>query len=105
MVEVGIKICGLGWAGYWRSLWNRYDFFITLLALVDLSVSLLLAIGAIRLLRISQIVARVAKLPRTAKSVRAGRLFMAMYKIVLTMKVAAPMLLNVFIVLIVWLYM
>eukprot|EP00750_Incisomonas_marina_P030906 INCI7676.4.p1 GENE.INCI7676.4~~INCI7676.4.p1 ORF type:complete len:1636 (+),score=261.93 INCI7676.4:113-4909(+) len=105
VVEVGIKIGGMGWAGYWRSLWNRYDFFITLLALVDLSVSLLLAIGAIRLLRISQIVARVAKLPRTAKSVRAGRLFMAMYKIALTMKVAAPMLLNVFIVLAVWLYM
>jgi len=131
VIEAVIKIVGLSFRNYWRSAWNRYDFVIMFLvrttvarnvlfacsasltttmysspqAIIDCSFSLLFAIGAIRLLRVSQIIARIAKLPRTAKSIRAGRFFMAMYKIVLTIKIAAPILLNVFIVLIIWVYM
>ena len=86
----------------WICLVITFDIFQ---ACVGLGFDVLFMFGIIRVARVAQVFSRVVKLPRTARSIRAGRFFLAMYKIVLTVKLAAPMLLNVAIVLGLWLYM
>ena len=36
IIEAAIKITGLGWRSYWRSGWNKFDFFLIIMAIVDI---------------------------------------------------------------------
>lgn len=36
IVEAAVKVTGLGWHNYWRSGWNKFDFFLILMAIVDI---------------------------------------------------------------------
>ena len=62
-------------------------------------------VGIIRVARVALLVARLAKLPKVARSYRANRFFSAAYKIIMTLGKAAPMVFNVAIVFALWLYM
>eukprot|EP00658_Telonema_sp_P-2_P000961 TRINITY_DN1034_c0_g1_i2.p1 TRINITY_DN1034_c0_g1~~TRINITY_DN1034_c0_g1_i2.p1 ORF type:complete len:393 (-),score=97.19 TRINITY_DN1034_c0_g1_i2:81-1259(-) len=65
VAEAGIKIAGFGWKEYWRSDWNKFDFLLVILSLVDMVVTLATAGGllpfpstTIRALRIVKVVLR-----------------------------------------------
>jgi len=49
--EAILKIYGLGWNAYWKDKWNRFDFFLALMCVVDLAASAL-ALSFIRALRV-----------------------------------------------------
>ena len=36
LVEAAIKITGLGWRNYWHNGWNKFDFFLVAMAMVDI---------------------------------------------------------------------
>jgi UDP-N-acetylglucosamine enolpyruvyl transferase len=46
IVEAGIKITGLGWRSYWRNGWNKFDFFLILMAIVDIGFTVIAAHGS-----------------------------------------------------------
>lgn len=64
--EVVLKVMGLTWQGYWRQGWNRFDFVMSLISLVDASV-VNLNFSFVRVFRL----VRLVKLVRTFK-VRRG---------------------------------
>ena len=71
----------------------------------DVGIEMFLTLSVIRLARILQVFARVAKLPRTTQSMRGAQFFSATYKIVLALQSTSPMLVNVLLVLAIWIYM
>ncbi|KAF8072369.1 NaCP60E [Scenedesmus sp. PABB004] len=74
VLEFGLKLGGLGWEGYWKSGWNRFDAALLAVSVVDMAVALALGSEAsflkvqkiMRLLRL----ARVVKLMRGMKGLR-----------------------------------
>ena len=36
IIEAVVKVTGLGWHNYWRSGWNKFDFFLILMAIIDI---------------------------------------------------------------------
>lgn len=36
IIEAVIKVTGLTWHNYWRSGWNKFDFFLIVMAIVDI---------------------------------------------------------------------
>ena len=46
ITEAAIKITGLGWGNYWRSGWNKFDFFLILMAIVDIGFTAIASHGS-----------------------------------------------------------
>ena len=65
MAEMVLKITALGFKEYWSSSWNRFDFFIVMGSIVDLSFSFLSA-SFVRLIRLF----RVSRMFRLIKSLK-----------------------------------
>ncbi|KAA6417024.1 MAG: voltage-gated ion channel superfamily, partial [Trebouxia sp. A1-2] len=70
IVEAAIKITGLGWRSYWRNGWNKFDFFLILMAIVDIGFTVIAAHGSQKLLRLLRI-ARIIKLIKGFKGLKA----------------------------------
>jgi hypothetical protein len=74
-VEMVLKIYALSFAGYWLEAWNRFDFVIVMLCLVDIIVSDILQVksfssSVFRLFRIGRVLGRVARMFRVIKEVQ-----------------------------------
>jgi hypothetical protein len=74
-VEMVLKIYALSFAGYWLEAWNRFDFVIVMLCLVDIVVSDILQVksfssSVFRLFRIGRVLGRVARMFRVIKEVQ-----------------------------------
>lgn len=46
IIEAAIKITGLGWRSYWRSGWNKFDFFLIIMAIVDIGFTIIASHGS-----------------------------------------------------------
>lgn len=46
ILEATIKITGLGWRSYWRNGWNKFDFFLILMAMVDIGFTAIASHGS-----------------------------------------------------------
>ena len=46
IIEAAIKITGLGWRNYWRSGGNKFDFFLILMAIVDIGFTAIASHGS-----------------------------------------------------------
>ncbi|WIA28050.1 hypothetical protein OEZ86_010635 [Tetradesmus obliquus] len=74
VLEFLIKLGGLGWEGYWKNSWNKFDLLLLVSSLADMIVALVMGSHAsflkvqkiMRLLRL----ARVVKLMRSMKGLR-----------------------------------
>ena len=90
MVEMALKLLGLGCAGYWRDNWNRLDGTIVLISAVDLGMTVAFAGGGpnISFLRILRML-RVLRMLRLMKS------WKGLYKICITLAKAIPQVGNV----------
>ena len=74
-VEMCLKIYALSFPGYWLEPWNRFDFVIVMLCLVDIIVSDILQVqsfssSVFRLFRIGRVLGRVARMFRVIKEVQ-----------------------------------
>lgn len=47
IIEAAIKVTGLGWHNYWRNGWNKFDFFLIVMAIVDIIVTQAAGGGAV----------------------------------------------------------
>ena len=72
--ECGLKIFGLGFVRYYSDGWNRFDFYIVMMSVVDIIMTLLdvsaAGAAALRVFRIARVAGRVARLLRVAKQVQ-----------------------------------
>ena len=89
MVEMALKLLGLGCAGYWRDNWNRLDGNIVLISAVDLGMTVAFAGGGpnISFLRILRML-RVLRMLRLMKS------WKGLYRVCMTMAKALPQCTN-----------
>ena len=46
VLEATVKITGLGWRSYWRNGWNKFDFFLILMAMVDIGFTAIASHGS-----------------------------------------------------------
>lgn len=44
--EAAIKVTGLGWRNYWHNGWNKFDFFLVAMAIVDIGFTQIAAQGS-----------------------------------------------------------
>ena len=90
MVEMALKLLGLGCAGYWRDSWNRLDGTIVIISGFDLGLTIAFAGGGpnISFLRILRML-RVLRMLRLMKS------WKGLYKICMTLAKAIPQVGNV----------
>ena len=89
MVEMALKLLGLGCAGYWRDSWNRLDGTIVIISGFDLGMTIAFAGGGpnISFLRILRML-RVLRMLRLMKS------WKGLYRICMTMAKALPQCTN-----------
>eukprot|EP00878_Enallax_costatus_P046677 GHUV01056932.1.p1 GENE.GHUV01056932.1~~GHUV01056932.1.p1 ORF type:complete len:116 (+),score=31.55 GHUV01056932.1:415-762(+) len=50
VVELMLKVGGLGWTNYWKNNWNKFDFVLVLSSVVDMAIALALGKAALRLM-------------------------------------------------------
>ena len=89
MVEMALKLIGLGCAGYWRDNWNRLDGTIVIISAFDLGLTVAFAGGGpnISFLRILRML-RVLRMLRLMKS------WKGLYRVCMTMGKALPQCTN-----------
>jgi hypothetical protein len=89
MVEMALKLLGLGCAGYWRDSWNRLDGTIVIISGFDLGLTVAFAGGGpnISFLRILRML-RVLRMLRLMKS------WKGLYRVCMTMAKALPQCAN-----------
>ena len=81
IIEMGIKLAGLGWDGYWSDKWNALDGTIVSLSIIEMVLTVFsMNISFLRVLRMLRVV-RMLRLMRTWKG---------LYKVVTTFMRAAP---------------
>ena len=73
-MEMAIKIAGFGWRQYWASSWNKLDFSLVLLSVVDIAFSYLEA-SFLRILKVlkAQKMLRLLRMTRMAKALKTMR--------------------------------
>eukprot|EP00854_Cymbomonas_tetramitiformis_P007283 gene7283-8672_t len=68
MGECVLKICGLGFRGYWKSGWNRFDFILVLTSIMDFTLNFLSA-SFLRIFRVG----RISRISRIMRGFRLAR--------------------------------
>lgn len=73
-IELIIKVAGLGWKEYWSSSWNKLDFFLVLLSMVDIAFSYLES-SVLRIIKVlkAQKLLRLLRMTRMAKALKTMR--------------------------------
>ena len=46
VVEAVVKVTGLGWRNYWRNGWNKFDFFLIVMSIIDVGFTQLASHGS-----------------------------------------------------------
>ena len=95
IVEMALKMAGLGWQGYWSDNWNVLDGTIVLLSVFELILTLLVAghegynLSFLRMMR-------MLRLLRVLRMLRLMRKWRGLYRIVSTFIRAMPQMSNIF---------
>lgn len=73
-IECTIKVTGFGWKEYWADPWNKFDFILVCVSLVDISVSFLSS-AFVKILRVlkAQKLLRLLRLSRMVKMLKSMR--------------------------------
>eukprot|EP00127_Corallochytrium_limacisporum_P001923 Clim_evm78s88 gene=Clim_evmTU78s88 len=90
IVESLIKITGLGWKQYWRSGWNRFDFFVTYVSPIGSILGFAISgfglnLNILRVVRILRAL-RILRLVRSAQGIR---------RLMMTLLYSLPALMNI----------
>lgn len=98
LTEFGLKLFGLGRMGYFHDVWNKFEFFIVLTIVVDISA---FSLYQNLFLSINYIV-RIIQGARALKILRLLKIFYkvkSVQKLLQTLKLSLPMVLNIFAIL------
>ena len=95
MVEMALKLCGLGCGGYWADGWNVLDGTIVLISTVDLAVEMLAMNSEINLSFL-----RILRMLRVLRVLRLMKSWSGLYRIVISFLKALPQLGNMFVLLV-----
>jgi Ion transport protein len=70
-MELAIKVTGLGWKEYWASGWNKLDFFLVTLSVVDIAFAYLES-SVLRIVKVlkAQKLLRLLRMTRMAKALK-----------------------------------
>ena len=94
IIEMGLKLVGLGCHGYWSDGWNQLDGSIVSISIVEMALTALLAGSGVQLSFL-----RILRMLRVARMLRLMRSWEGLYKIITTVGRALPQMSNVFILL------
>ena len=90
-VECTLKLVGLGWSGYFSSTWNRFDFFLVCVSLLDQFAAELL----VKLLPVPPMLLRVIRVARIMRILRLLKRYKRLRDLVKTTVLSFPSFLNV----------
>ena len=90
VVEMGAKLYGLSWAGYWSDGWNKLDGSIVLISLIEMVLTMLASGTGVRLSFL-----RVLRLLRVLRVLRLMRSWRGLHRVVTTFGNALPEMSNV----------
>ena len=93
-VEAVIKIVGLGWGQYWLSTWNKFDFVICTVSVIDIMfLYIATAIAGpkvVKVFRLGRIISRLLKILRIGRTVRISGQVKALKVLVITLAKSVP---------------
>jgi hypothetical protein len=95
LIEAGLKIYGLTWAGYWPDNWNKFDFILVVFSVVDMTFSALTNFNFLRVLRIGRIMGRLLRILRVSRVARLAKAFSGLRVIGVTLVASLPALGNI----------
>ena len=90
-VEATLKLLGLGCGGYFQSNWNRFDFFLVVVSLLDQFASELL----VRILPVPPMLLRVIRIARIMRILRLLKRYKRLRDLIKTTVLSFPSFLNV----------
>ena len=94
IMECVFKLIGLGFAGYWFSGWNQFDFFVVLMSLLDLVMDIMGA-SFMKALKVGPQIARVFRVLRVTRVLKLVRSFQDLQTLIQTLLLCIPSLANV----------
>ena len=94
IAEALMKICGLGAQEYFKSNWNRFDFFVVTTSIIDLVVSYFVK-SDLYLLRIGPQLIRVVRVLRVSRLVRLFNFLKPLQNLLTIMTYSLPAIMNV----------
>ena len=92
IVEMFLKLCGLGCSRYWGDGWNQLDGCIVIMSIVEMLVTILLAGSGVNMSFL-----RTLRMLRLVRMLRLMKSWKELYKIVMTFGKALPQLANIFV--------
>ena len=92
IIEMGVKLLGLGCAGYWADGWNQLDGTIVTMSIVEMVLTALFAGSGVKLSFL-----RILRMLRVARMLRLMKSWKGLYKIISTVVKAVPQMSNVLI--------
>lgn len=92
IIEMGLKIIGLGCTGYWSDGWNQLDGTIVSFSIIEMALTTFFASAGVKLSFL-----RILRMLRVLRVLRLMRSWKGMYKIVITFVKAIPDMTNLFI--------
>lgn len=95
-LEAALKISSLSLKGYLLSGWNKFDLFVVLASAVDIMMSLFMgSSSSLKFLRVGPQLARVIRVLRVSRLLKLVKSFQGLQKVLNTMMISLPSLLNV----------
>ena len=95
IVEAGLKIYGLEWAGYIVDPWNKFDFTLVVFSVIDMTFSALTNLNFLRVLRIGRVMGRLLRILRVSRVARLAKAFSGLRVIGTTLVTSLSSLLNI----------
>ena len=92
MIEMALKLTGMGCTGYWSDGWNQLDGTIVSLSVVEIVLTILFAGSGVKLSFL-----RMLRMLRVLRVLRLMKSWKGLYKIVMTFGKAAPQMGNIFV--------
>ena len=90
IIEMGLKLFGMGCRAYWSDGWNQLDGIIVIMSIVEIVLTALFANSGPNMSFL-----RILRMLRVARMLRLMRSWVGLYKIISTVVSAVPQMLNV----------
>lgn len=95
IVECVLSIFAIGWKGYWIVAWNKFDFVVVMMSLVDLLMSFAVKSMSSSFVRIGPQLIRIVRVLRVTRLLKLTRNLEGLQKILDTMVLSFPSLINI----------
>ena len=94
VIEITLKLFGMGFWGYFALRWNQFDFFIVIFGLVDLIINRFFS-QALLLFQMGPKILRAVRMLRIGRLLRLVKKFEGMLKLLQTLVFSLPMAFNI----------